>query len=112
MPQLAYLDTSAVAKDTRTYDLDFDILESKEIIAEVLIPTDAVIKYLPESVAEDSPWCNFVAEYHYKNNTLYFRQKIELKRNVISQAEYGAFKDFLERLSKKVKQRVVLEKER
>ncbi|MFA5144825.1 MAG: DUF3857 domain-containing protein [Candidatus Omnitrophota bacterium] len=109
-PQLAFLDASLVAKDKRKYDLDFGVLDIKETILEIEMPSCLAIKYLPDSVSEESPWLKFMVEYKYKNNKIYFRQKVELKKNIISRAEYPDFKYFFEGLAKKIKQRIVAEK--
>jgi transglutaminase-like putative cysteine protease len=112
MPQLTSLDTSLVAKDKRKYDLDFGLLDSKETILEIEIPGSLAIKYIPDSLSEDSPWLKFVLEYTYKNNRIYFKQKTELKQYKVSVSEYPDFKKFFERIAKKIKQRVVLEKKK
>ena len=110
MPQLALLDISLVAKDKRKYGLDFGALDSKETNLEIEIPRNLAVKYLPESVNEDSPWLKFTVEYKPKDNKLYFRQKAELKKNVVSEAEYQDFKKFFEGLARKIKQRIVVER--
>jgi len=110
LPQLSELDASIVAKDKRRYALDFGLLDSKETTAEIEIPADFDIKYIPENVTADNPWLSFKAEYIRKNRTLKFHQKLELKRDAISQEEYPGFKTTFENLAKKLKQRIVLER--
>jgi len=112
MPQLASLDTSLVAKEARRFPIDFGVLESKEMIFEIAIPTDFVVKYIPESISEDSPWFGFKAEYSSGRGKVYLKQKSELKRNLVEAKEYPAFKAFFEGLAKKLKQRIILEKTR
>ncbi len=110
LPGLASLDTSLVAKDKRKYPIDLGLLDFKENIFEIEIPEIFVIKYIPESVNQNSPWLKYSAEYSYANNRIYLTQKIELKKNTISIKEYQSFKYFFESLAKKLKQRVVLER--
>jgi hypothetical protein len=110
MPQLASLDTSWVAKDERKYPIDFNILDSKEILLEIEIPRDFSVKYIPESVSQDSPWLKFIVEYSQKGNKIYFKQSSKVKKSTVSQIEYPEFKNFFESLAKKTKQRIVLEK--
>ncbi len=110
MPQLAGLETSLVAKEKRTYPIEFSILDTKETIFEFEIPKTFKIKYIPENVVQDSPWMEFSAEYNNTGNILSFRQKVIFKRNVISENEYFDFKKFYEGLAKKIKQRAVLER--
>lgn len=110
MPQLASLDTSLVAKDKRKYPMDFSILDTKETLFEIEIPKNFIITYMPPSINEDSPWLKFISEYNYRGNKIYFKQKTELKKNIISQGDYSDFKNFFTGLAKKIKQRVILEK--
>jgi tetratricopeptide (TPR) repeat protein len=110
MPQLASLDTSLVAKDRRKFPIDFGILDAKEIIFNIEIPKNFTLKYMPDSIIEDSPWLNFIVEYSRQDNKIIFRQKSGLKKNIVLESEYADFKKFFERLAKKIKQRIVLEK--
>ncbi|MDD5431688.1 MAG: DUF3857 domain-containing protein [Candidatus Omnitrophica bacterium] len=112
MPQLANLDTSLVAKDSRKYAIDFDFLDTKETYLEVAFPANYVIKYMPEGVVEDSPWLSLNVSYSQKDNKLYFKQVVELKRTKISVDEYPDFKKFFQKLALQVKQRIVLERKK
>jgi len=112
MPQLANLDTTLIAKDKRKYALDFEILDYKEANFEVAIPANFVVKYMPESIIEDSPWLKASVEYSQAGNKIFLKQKTILKKKTIAESEYPAFKVFFEGLAKKIKQRVVLEKKR
>ncbi|MBU3958281.1 MAG: hypothetical protein KKE91_00285, partial [Candidatus Omnitrophica bacterium] len=67
------------------------------------------IRYLPQCLNADSPWLEFSVEYNRKDNKIYFREKIELKKNKVSEEEYLNFKQFFQDLAKKIKQRIVLE---
>ncbi|MCX5702775.1 MAG: DUF3857 domain-containing protein [Candidatus Omnitrophica bacterium] len=110
MPQLSGLDASLVAKDSRQFPIDFAILDSKETTFEVELPDNFAIKYMPTNINEESPWLKFIAEYNHKGNKIYFRQKVELKANTISEQEYPDFKAFFEGLAQKIKQRIILTK--
>lgn len=110
MPQLSNMDTSIVAKDKRKYPVDFGILDTKEISLEIEIPESFTLKYVPDSVKKDSPWLAFSCEYERKDSKIHFRQKMELKKNTVSEQEYAEFKRFFEELAKQVKQRIVFEK--
>jgi hypothetical protein len=110
MPQLAVLDSSLVAKDKRKYPIDFGDLDIKETIVEIEIPKDFVIKYMPSGITEDSPWFKFTLEYNYQDNKIYFKQKTELKKDIIPEGDYPDFKVFFTGLAQKIKQRIILEK--
>ncbi len=110
MPQLAGLDISLVAKDKRDYPIDFNILDSKETTFNIDIPENFAIKYMPESVIEDSRWVKLSVEYKYQGKKISFRQKIELKNSKVLEDEYQDFKTFYQGLAKKIKQRIILER--
>ncbi len=110
MPQLSNLDTTLVAKDKRKFALEFDVLDKQETNFVIAIPDKFVIKYIPESINEDSPWLKFSSEYTQDRNKVQLKQSTELKKNIIKQAEYRDFKAFFEKLAKRIKQRVILEK--
>lgn len=110
MPQLAGLDTSIVAKDKRKYPIQLPVLDIKESTYEAVIPDNFSVNYMPPGVSQDSPWMKFIVEYNQKDNKIYFTQKMELKKNVISQEDYPAFKALFENVAKKIKQRVILDK--
>ncbi len=110
MPQLASLDSTMVARDKRKYPIDLTILDKKESVLEIEFPKNFTIKYMPQSVSEDSPWMSFKVEYTPKGDKLVFRQVAELKKKVIEEQDYPAFKAFFDKLARQIKQRVVLEK--
>jgi hypothetical protein len=111
LPQLAGLDHSLAAKDARKYPLDFGILDSKETTIEIEIPAGFVVKYMPESISQDSPWLKYSVEYRSAGRgKILFREKVELKQNIISREDYLLFKVFYEKLVKEIKQRIVVER--
>jgi tetratricopeptide (TPR) repeat protein len=110
MPQLSGVDTSLVAYSQRRYPIEFSALNSQESTLRIKLPEGFMIRYMPDNVREDGAWFKFSAEYSLQDDTLFFSEKTEIKKNIISQQEYPRFKVFYENLAKKVKQRVVLEK--
>jgi len=112
MPQLTTVDAALVAKDARRYPLDFGILSTKEVDFEIELADNLTIRFMPESITEDSPWLKFSAQYTRKDNKVHFKQVIQMKKAEVSENEYKDFKDFFERLAKKIKQRIILEKVR
>jgi len=110
LPQLSSVDTSLVAKEKRRYPLDFGFLEATEVLNEIEIPDNFIIKYIPDSVTEDSPWLEIIVEYARRDHKIEVRQKTEAKKSQVTQEEYLDFKRFIEDVAKKTKQRIVLEK--
>ncbi len=112
LPQMASADTSLTAREKRTYDIEFDMLDRRESAQEIVLPAGWKVRYLPGSFSEDSPWVRVDVEYSVKGDSLFFRQKTELKRRRIPAAEYGDFREFCRRLALRTKERVVLEEDR
>jgi len=110
LPQLSGTDTSLVASEKRKYAIDFGLLDRKEYLFEIDIPKGYKVKYLPENVKRDSAWMNFDVEYTQKKDKIIFRENSQLKKSVISAADYEAFKKFYEEIGRILKQRIVLEK--
>lgn len=109
MPQLAQFDNSIVAKEKRNYPLDLGLLDMKKTVFEIDLPAGFIVKYLPESIQEDSPWLSYNVSYANNRQSIKFNQEIKFKRNIIFQEEYDDFRKFCSSLSKKIKQRVILE---
>jgi len=111
MPQLSSLDASLSAKDTRKYPIEFDMLDTQEMRYQISIPSGYKIKYMPKDIKEDSPWLRLCVGYEQKGGNINFLQKIELKERVIPEEKYPEFKAYFDGLIKKLKQRVVLERQ-
>ena len=110
LPQLSGIDTSFVASDTRKYDIDFGILDTKEYLFEIDIPGNFTVKYIPESLSRESPWMDYKLEYQRQDNKIKFKQILELKKTLVQSSDYAVFKKFYEELGRVLKQRIVLEK--
>jgi transglutaminase-like putative cysteine protease len=110
MPQLTDVDTWIVSGDKRSYPVDLEMLYIKGTKLNMSVPAGFVVKYMPQDINEESPWFKFSARYEYSGHEMNFSQDLEMKTNIISEEEYPAFKRSLETLSKKIKQRIILEK--
>lgn len=110
MPQLSFVDTSVVAKESRKYPVDFGLLNKREFYLEIVLPDGFMIKYMPKNIICDTPWFTFIQEYSSKGNKLLFKQINFDKKDKIAQSEYADFKKAVEGLARSVKERVVLEK--
>ncbi|MCX5714280.1 MAG: DUF3857 domain-containing protein [Candidatus Omnitrophica bacterium] len=110
LPQLAIVDPSLTAKDKREYPIEFQVLEAKETIYSIELPRGIRVKYFPESLEAQSQWVDFLVQYGYKDNKIYFYQRSQLKKTTILESEYPDFKKFFEGFARRIKQRVILEK--
>ena len=112
MPQLASVDTSIVSKDKRRYPIDFEILDTRQVELNLELPGNFVIKYIPGSLRQESPWLSVNVEYKNEGNKIKFSESIELKKTRVPKEDYRAFKNFMEVLAKKIKQRMVFEEKK
>ncbi|MBU1998512.1 MAG: DUF3857 domain-containing protein [Candidatus Omnitrophota bacterium] len=110
MPQLAALDAALVAKEERRYPLDLAFQDIKLNYFEIQLPANLRIKYLPQGLIRDNPWFKLTVAYNYKENKIYFKQRFELKKKLITRAEYPDFRLSFSSLAKELKERIILEK--
>ncbi|MEW6074973.1 MAG: DUF3857 domain-containing protein [Candidatus Omnitrophota bacterium] len=112
MPQLTSLDSALVSKEERKYPIDLRILDRIETKFVFTIPETFTVHYIPGNVSQDSQWLDYSCEYIQEGNSLVFTQHIALKKETISAQEYPRFKQFFEKLAKRIKQRIILERTR
>ena len=112
MPQLSRQDYGLAAKDARRYDLDLQILDSKENNFEITIPQDYGVEYLQEDISAESPWMDIKINYAHRRPKIFFSEKTTLKKTRIRPEEYPEFKQFFQKLAKKAKQRIVLKRKK
>lgn len=110
LPTLVSLDASIVAKDERTYPIDLGVLDVKETFFDIEFPGDFTITYVPADFRQESPWLLLETAYGKSTGRITLRQKMVVKKQLITQEEYPAFKAFFEGLAKHTKQRVVLQR--
>ena len=110
LPQLAGLDLSAITKTDRAYPVSYQMLDLKDTETTITLPPGYTIRYVPAPIVEENRWMKYSARYDVRAGTLVFSQSVEMRQRVIPLAEYQAYKVFLEQLGKRVKQRVVLER--
>ena len=110
LPQMAGLDTSVVAQDTRVYPVDFGQPDRRQTSVELTVPAGLKVHYLPGDTRDDTPWFSCEVTYAAKANVINFNQVLTLKDSYITREEYPAFKKAFEALAKEIKQSIVLEK--
>jgi hypothetical protein len=110
IPQLANVDTSLVAKDSRVYPLELGNPSLNETHLEITLADDFAIEYLPESLDVKSKWLDYLVSYELKGRTLAVSQKQAVKTRQVPREEYADFKKFLEDLAIKSDEHTILEK--
>ncbi len=109
LPEYSGIDTFMVAQDKRRYPVDFAVLDTKENIVTIELPPGFSLKYLPENIEIENPWFKFMVKYSHKKSKIFFTQRIEAAKRMISENEYPEFKKAIEELARRLKQRIVLE---
>ena len=109
LPQLARIDTTVTAKEKRRFAIDYGVLSTHKEIIEIELPPQFKVRYLPDSITDDNPWFKFTVAYIQKNNTIIYKEEMLAKRDRVELKDYPVFKQLLESLAKRVKQRIILE---
>ncbi|MFC1593121.1 transglutaminase family protein, partial [Candidatus Omnitrophota bacterium] len=107
LPQLAALNTSVVAKQSRRYPIDLGIPTRRIVKLDLSLPQVIKVNYLPDSFSRSSPWVDIAIRYDVEEGRLYFEQITQTKKRVIPLSEYSQFKAFMEDVSAQVRERVV-----
>lgn len=112
LPSLAGIDMSSAAKESRVYPILYPVLDAKNIETAISLPPGYTARYVPEPIEEENKWMKFSARYDLEAQTLLFRQSVELRVRIVTREEYPTFKEFMEQLGLRLKQRVVLERKK
>ncbi len=110
VPQLGDLSTGFVSKESRTYPLDFESLDTRKTLVEIELPQNYKVKYLPESIERDDICFKYKNTYRYENNRIYFYEEKVVQKTFLSVDSYRNFKFFYEKLARDIDKQIVLEK--
>ena len=110
LPQLSDIDASVAVLKERRYPVDLGLPEIRITEYEIKVPPAFKIKYLPGSITEENQWIKVAVQYAQKDEVISLRQETSTRKSIVTPQEYAGFKTFIEDLSRKVKQRVILEK--
>ncbi|MFA5116455.1 MAG: DUF3858 domain-containing protein, partial [Candidatus Omnitrophota bacterium] len=110
LPQLCDIDTSIVGLKERRYPVDLGLPEIRITEYDIKLPGGIKVKYLPENVSRENPWLKVTVRYAQKNGAISVKQETSTKKIRVAPEEYPEFKDFLEDVTRQIKQRVILEK--
>ena len=111
LPQLAMVDTSIVAKQSRRYPLDLGIPSRSITKLDIALPPGCKLEYLPGEFSKTSPWLDFSIKYNLRDNQLYFEQITQGKTRQIPLSEYSEFKSFMEDISIQMRERVIFRRD-
>ncbi len=110
VPQLGGIDLALVSKQERLFAIDFSVPRSIIKILEIDLPLKYRIVSLPKSIRSDTPWFSYENIYEKKDRKIVFTEKNIFKVDRIGREDYLAYKNALEKLSKEIRQSIILEK--
>ncbi len=112
MPVLtdSILGASFIAKEDRKYPLDLGGVYGLKIEADIHLPSNMRIKYLPDFVEINNKWLEFRSFYRGSGNAIKFLQVMAVKEKTIDPSEYKEFKKAMEKILYNLKQQIILEK--
>ncbi len=105
------LDASYLSKDDRKYPVSLKGLYTMRISADVHLPGNLKVKYLPDFVDIVSPWVSLKIFYTHKESMVQFLQVMTIHRREVTRGEYPQFKNVVERILDSLKQQIILEKD-
>jgi len=111
IPQLGSIGLDTVSKPSRRYPIDFTVPSKNVSLFEIDLPATYKIKSLPQPVVSNNDWFAYENTYEKVDNKIIFTQKNIIKKDRIEVADYLAYKALLEKLSKDIRQSIILEKQ-
>ncbi|MDP8267005.1 MAG: DUF3857 domain-containing protein [Candidatus Aceula meridiana] len=111
IPQLGSIGLSTVSKPNRRYPIDFSVPYKSVSVFEIDLSKSYRIKSLPQPVVSNNDWFVFENTYEKVGNKIIFTQRNTIKKERIEASDYLAYKILLEKLSKDIRQSIILEKQ-
>jgi hypothetical protein len=109
LPQLGGIEIGAVVKEERVYPLEYPTLMEISATTEIGLPQNLIVQYLPEDISIDCEWFEFRNTYTKTDKSVTFNQSYIAKKKIVLQQEYKQYKDLVEDIARKTKQRIILE---
>lgn len=90
-----------------SFEIDYGFTDSDEI--EITLPTNFIVKQLPENTIIKEKFGEYTSEVIYKNDKLIYKRKIIMNDGVYLKEDYETFRKFREQISKLDNLKIVLE---
>jgi transglutaminase-like putative cysteine protease len=108
VPGLEY-EFPEVALQERKYDIHYPTVSQITHSVTISLPESNKVRYVPEPVRLDSPYCSYEAKYTVGQNSVTFEDKFVLTKRIVPVADYAAHKEILRKIASYSRQRVFLQ---
>jgi hypothetical protein len=102
------MDAGIVGKKEREYPLIFFTTSLSIDKAEIHLPPDFEVHYLPENVHLELPHTYFKSSYRVVNKTIFYEGILERETSKISVSQYPEYKSFRERISRESQRQIII----
>jgi len=104
------LDHNLIGKEKRNFPIDFSGMSTRSARIKIQLPENLKVKYLPESKTLENEWFRMVISYQQEESLIEFYQEFAVKKRLVSQGEYQAFKDSFKKALYLLREEIILEK--
>lgn len=102
------MDVEIVGKEKRTYPVVFSTSSLSVDKAEIYLPTQFYIQYLPEDVCLELPYTSFKSSYREVEGTIFYQGFLERKETEIDPAQYPEYKSFREEAARESQKPIII----
>lgn len=101
--------SNLAADSRRTHDLVLPVPSAVDEAVRYTLPRGASVKSVPDAVKLETPFGIYRRVYTRKGNTLEVRRVLQLRTTRVPQANYGAFRRFVDQIERAERARPVLD---
>jgi len=102
------IDAGLVGKEKRNYPVVFSTTYLSIDKAEVLLPSQFQVQFLPEEIELKLPYIYFRSEYKSEDRKIFYEGILKRNTTEIEVYEYKSFKEFMEKASRKSQEKIIL----
>lgn len=90
-----------------SFEIDYGFIDSDQI--EIIVPSNYVVKQLPESMNIKEKFGEYSSKVIFENNVLVYKRELIMNEGFFSKEEYESFRKFREQISKLDNLKILLE---
>jgi hypothetical protein len=90
-----------------SFEIDYGFIDSDQI--EIIVPSNYVVKQLPESMNIKEKFGEYSSKVIFENNILVYKRELIMNEGFFSKEEYESFRKFREQISKLDNLKILLE---
>ena len=102
------IDVEIVGKEKRTYPIVFSTSSLSVDKAEIHLPPDFYVQYLPENVRLELSYASFKSSYREVDGTIFYQGFLQRKETEIDRAQYPEYKFFREEAARESQKPIII----